>query len=153
MFETNSGSSILPLQVAYDSTVSSITQVTTREGYIFGGWYFDKELKFEFTETKINKHLTLYARWYRDEVLSNLIVMVLMRIDDIRLDVNTRIAELPTPVKEGYNFLGWYKEGNDQVLYKTNFTADKNYTLYAKWERITHTVNFETFDGEPNPRC
>ena len=37
---------------------------------------------------------------------------------------------LPTPEKEGFNFLGWF-EGETEV---TSISENKNYTLKAKWE-------------------
>ena len=37
------------------------------------------------------------------------------------------------PIKEGYEFLGWYLDGN---LYNFNVKVVKNITLVAKWEKI-----------------
>ena len=39
---------------------------------------------------------------------------------------------LPEPVKDGFNFLGWY-EGETKV---TEINANKNYELVAKWEEV-----------------
>ena len=53
---------------------------------------------------------------------------------------------LPTPVKEGYNFLGWY-EGETKV---EALTEAKNYELKAKWEKVETEPDPEP-DPEPNP--
>ena len=38
-----------------------------KEGYYFGGWYTEKNLKnlFDFNNTPITKNITLYARWIK----------------------------------------------------------------------------------------
>ncbi len=43
---------------------------------------------------------------------------------------------LPTPIREGYKFLGWYTEaeGGQRIKSTTKFTADVDQTLYAHWE-------------------
>lgn len=50
---------------------------------------------------------------------------------------------LPTPVREGYTFAGWYKDAK----FKTKVTAITNkmsgdITLYAKWTGLKYTVTF-----------
>ena len=41
----------------------------TREGYTFGGWYFDANCQypFDFEETIVDGSTTLYARWEKTE--------------------------------------------------------------------------------------
>ena len=55
------------------------------------------------------------------------------------------IVTLPTPMKEGYTFLGWY-EDNTLV---TNI-ENKNYDLVAKWEKVivTYTITLDANGGE-----
>ena len=49
---------------------------------------------------------------------------------------------LPTPTKEGYNFLGWY-EGTTLV----ETVSSKNYVLVAKWEKQTETYTI-SYDAQ-----
>ena len=51
-------------------------------------------------------------------------------------------ADLPTPYRENYKFLGWYteEEGGDIV---TDYSLDEDITLYAHWEEAT-TVTVTT---------
>lgn len=53
---------------------------------------------------------------------------------------------MPTaPIKDGYNFLGWYDILNKK--YESNFIPVNNIVLYAMFEKInTYTVNFNV-DG------
>lgn len=62
-FETNGGSSILPVTVINGQPVAKPVD-PTKDGYTFAGWYSDEdfETKFIFT-TPITSDITLYARW------------------------------------------------------------------------------------------
>jgi len=52
--------------------------------------------------------------------------------------------ELPTPTKEGFNFLGWYDEKDELVTEIKN----KNYNLKAKWEDLASIINVTYNLGE-----
>lgn len=41
---------------------AAITEVAIREGYLFEGWYTDKDFKNQFDGTMPDKDLTLYAK-------------------------------------------------------------------------------------------
>ncbi len=45
-------------------------------------------------------------------------------------------ANLPTPVKEGYKFEGWYTDSACTKPYDATDKVTKNITLYAKWSEI-----------------
>lgn len=51
------------------------------------------------------------------------------------------LGELPTPVKEGHNFVGWFTEDEQEVTAETILTGDM--TLHPKWEQITYQVSFD----------
>lgn len=46
--------------------------------------------------------------------------------------------DLPVPVKEGYDFAGWYKDEALTERVWTGSTVVKDITLYAKWTEHTH---------------
>ena len=57
---------------------------------------------------------------------------------------------LPTGVREGYLFSGWYTQpsgGGTQVTAETTFDKTYNQTLYAKWQGVTVTVSFDSAGG------
>lgn len=62
-FDSNGGSSVAKQTVASGKTVSEPAD-PTREGYVFDGWYIDKELTdaYDFGD-KVTKSFTLYAKW------------------------------------------------------------------------------------------
>ncbi len=55
---------------------------------------------------------------------------------------------LPTPVREGYTFLGWFEDVNKTILVTNDSIVDPEVlTLYAKWQIIEYTVRFLDYDG------
>ena len=67
----------------------------------------------------------------------------------ITVTYNQPYGTLPTPVKTGYSFAGWYKEDNfiNEVTASTLVATAGNHTLYAKWEPITYTIRFNSNGG------
>ena len=58
-------------------------------------------------------------------------------------------AELPSPERVGYNFIGWFtnKDGTGEKV-ESPYTPTDNVTLYAKWEEKTkYTITFMMNDG------
>ena len=61
------------------------------------------------------------------------------------IETGNLIVEPKEPVRVGYNFLGWYENGG-----KWDFATDtviSDLTLRAEWERIIHTVKFDSNGG------
>ena len=46
------------------------------------------------------------------------------------------LVELPTPVREGYEFVGWYKDSDFEELFDIKDIIESDLKLYAKWEFI-----------------
>lgn len=53
-------------------------------------------------------------------------------IDDIKVVENNKVNNLPTPIREGYTFVGWYYHGN---VFDTSTNINQNYVLTAKWSK------------------
>jgi len=52
-------------------------------------------------------------------------------------------VDLPTPIKEGYSFKGWFTDLSLKDEFKSTNKVESNLTLYAKWEKITEpTVTY-----------
>ncbi len=58
-------------------------------------------------------------------------------------------GELPTPTRTGYTFIGWYTEasGGTRVDAETVVSSLTNQTLYAHWEALAYTVNWNNGTG------
>lgn len=54
------------------------------------------------------------------------------------------VVKLPTPTREGYTFLGWYKEDETYVgKGGDSYTLSGTDTLYAKWKEHEYTLVFD----------
>lgn len=68
-FNTNNGSFIEGQIVQANNKVSKPNN-PTREGYVFEGWYADKDLKkiFDFNTETITSHTIIYAKWHKHDL-------------------------------------------------------------------------------------
>ena len=67
----------------------------------------------------------------------------------------TRYGELPTPVRTGYQFNGWYTEktGGERVTSETVVRTDLDHTLYAHWSASRNSPTpTRTPTNTPTPR-
>ncbi len=64
-YETNGGSPISKETYARNANVK-LTKVPKKDGYVFEGWYQDKELTESVSEVKMTKNITVYAAWVED---------------------------------------------------------------------------------------
>ena len=53
--------------------------------------------------------------------------------------------ELPTPVRPGYKFTGWYPHSNLSVEYPYDYFPPRSLSLYAGWESEGVICNFENY--------
>lgn len=111
-----------------------------REGYVFKGWYADKDCttKFKF-DTIIMADTTVYAKWEKTPAVFK--VTFNDGFDNKKtvevVDGDT-VAKPADPTHDGYAFEGWYTteafaEGSE-FDFATEITTDL--TLWAKWKKV-----------------
>jgi uncharacterized repeat protein (TIGR02543 family) len=135
-----------------------------RDGYVFDGWYSLRsstpyETKFgnggdSYTiPVNANNSITMYAHWSVACTIT-FISEGGSEVEPIIAGQNSAIT-LPTPIREGYGFAGWYSEAQGGTRYGVPYSGDNyNYTvsrttsitMYAQW-LILRTVTFDTTDG------
>ena len=122
-----------------------------KEGYTFDGWYTEKT-----GGTKINtkyvtpvEDVTLYAHWIANEYTITFNPRSGATLDTTSKNVtyNQPYGELPTPIKEGYTFIGWFDSNNNKIESDTIVKITKNSTLTAKYEVKKYTVTYKNDDG------
>lgn len=65
-FDTQGGSEVAPIIIGSGNAIT-LPENPTKEGYIFDGWYIEKELLNKFVEIQtISDNITLYAKWACD---------------------------------------------------------------------------------------
>ena len=82
-------------------------------------------------------------------------------ISNKKVFINTPYGTLPTPVRNGYIFDGWYtsSNGGTKITSSTNVTLAANQTLYAHWvkdkedeeETAKLTITFDPMGGKVSP--
>lgn len=53
-----------------------------------------------------------------------------------------QMGALPTPVRTGYSFTGWYTASSGGYLVSQNTVVNSDITLYARWALKTYTLSF-----------
>ena len=121
-------------------TVEEELPVILKEGYIFQGWFNEQDVKVE----KVESSCKLTAKW---EIIKLHIEYDL--VDGAWAEGQEGVTEfnwgtkvvLPTPVKEGYTFLGWI----ENFEYVTEI-ENRDYVLIAKWKDNSQTGYEVIFD-------
>lgn len=127
-------------EVAYGDTASK-PQDPTRDGYLFKWWYEngkDEDLEFDFTGTPLYDDLNLNSKW----VKAYKITYKVSEHDDVikLVEENTKTNPPTNPVKEGYEFLGWYTE--DDTLFDFDSVINSDIVLTAKFKLLQVKVTF-----------
>jgi uncharacterized repeat protein (TIGR02543 family) len=66
-FDPMNGEDLIPVVIDEAGYIQP-PQTPTYDGYVFGGWYLDKEYKDRFSFThKATDGMTLYAKWYTED--------------------------------------------------------------------------------------
>ncbi|MCB6992711.1 InlB B-repeat-containing protein [bacterium 210820-DFI.6.37] len=136
-YNANGGTLPSGARATYNITTATFTLPTpTRTGYTFEGWqYGTKRIKKVTKGTTGN--LSLKAVWS-----PNTYTITYQYGDDVVMPASygkyfavTTPAVLPTPTREGYEFIGWYDEDGDKytgiVTYST--VGARDLTLTARW--------------------
>ena len=120
----------------------------TKAGYNFLGWY-ENGTKVTVLDTADAENKTYTAKWEATEYTITYV------LDGGALDGNQKTSYtvedadyvLPTPTKDGHNFLGWYEDGTKVTVLDTADAEDKTY--YAKWYAEVATLDFASeIDGD-----
>ena len=121
-------------------TVEDELFTLVREGYIFQGWFNEQGEKVE----SVKASQKLVAKWeiikFEIEYELNEGSWVEGQEGVTQFDWGT-VVTLPTPVREGYEFLGWI----ENFEYVTEI-ENKDYVLVAKWKDATQTGYEVIFD-------
>ncbi|MBR5127046.1 MAG: InlB B-repeat-containing protein, partial [Roseburia sp.] len=127
-----------------------------RVGHIFEGWYTSNEImddttKWDFKNNVVESNITLYAKWKPNTyTLSfDLNCEEAETVESKKVTYNTSYGILPTVIREGYIFTGWYteKEAGTLVTAETVVSRAENHTLYAHYEAESYSVTFNAGEG------
>lgn len=143
------GSEIFKEIQKYGSYTQKPNFVPEKEESTFLGWFErNTSTAYQFGE-RIDRNITLEARWdtntytiYFDENGGD-------EIFDITEEFGKAVMS-PVPTREGYTFDGWYEEGSD-VEYNIYRIENRDVNLIAKWLVNDYTITFDSDGGSYVP--
>lgn len=128
----------------------------TRTGYTFKGWYTTAECTTAYTFPIMEEDDTVYALWEANKHSVTFMTLggsAVTGYDEI--EYGATITAPTPPTRDGYDFGGWYKENTFATAWKfagetdPDTMPDADLILYAKWNKNTFTVSFDTNGGTP----
>ncbi len=124
-----------------------------KTGYTFEYWYEDgdENTQFDFNEA-LTKDVKLKAKW---KINTYTVTFEESEISSQTIEYNNKATKpQPDPVKEGYDFVGWYKCTNDDCSETEEEEFDFESTpivgdikIKAVWETKRITVTFKNYDN------
>lgn len=123
----------------YSLVAGAALPIPTKTGYTFAGWYENPEFSgnpVTDIPTDSTGNLSFYAKWTANTYTVTFDANGGSVSQTSAVTVAGKLTSLPTPIYDGYNFLGWFtqKDGGDEVTTNTVFTKDA--TIYAHWQNI-----------------
>ena len=117
---------------AEDGEVLTLKSAPVREGYVFKGWKVGEQLYDAGATYTITADVVFVAVWN----VTVTVTYVSEHTDHEKVTIEKgSTLDLPTtPTVEGYDFDGWFNEGDEKV--DSPYTVDANITLTAKWTKL-----------------
>ena len=119
----------------------------TREGFTFGGWWYELTFQKEFVESTMPaENLMLYAKWLAEARTLTLDLNYDNKIATKVFNVAETVVISEIYERVGFTFSGWYNE--PECLTAFNYIMpSEDTTIYAKWDINMYTITFETNGG------
>ena len=144
-FESNGGTPVESIETRGNETLK-IPSNPTREGYIFGGWYWDNGIwERPFTansilETQLSSDMTVYARWHptTNVVLFDVEESYLISGELEQVVNYNEGAIAPIVEKEGYSLTGWSEQFN---------AVKEDLIIFPEWSINSYTIMFDSDGG------
>ena len=147
------------MTVTYDESLDPMP-IPRYKGYFFAGWFDQKwggrqySDKYGHSTTPYDKteDCTLYAMWIEAPLCTVTFdpnggtLTGAATCEEKQNESIQRPDE--EPVREGYNFLGWYKDAACTQRWDFNDPIPGNMTLYAGWQILSYTIRVKPANGE-----
>ncbi len=149
--DTNGGPVVSPIKYTVEDTFT--LPYILRPGYEFAGWTLDGSGMLPFTPLIIYPGTTgdlhYKAEWRLAEYTITMDLDGGSGQEKVVYTMTDEDFELPTPTRNGYEFVGWTGEGittpQTSVIIPKGSTGNKAYT--ANWQVIEYTITLDTNGG------
>ncbi|MFA9465075.1 MAG: InlB B-repeat-containing protein [Velocimicrobium sp.] len=146
-FDSNGGTSVENITQDCGTAVSEPT-APTKEGYRFAGWYSDSKLSTAYSfGTMPIEDITVYASWTINQYTITFNTNEGSMVNSITQAYKSEVSAPENPTREGYSFIGWYKDSTLSTAYTFGTMPAEDSTVYAKWTANSYTITFDSNGG------
>ncbi len=148
-FETNGGTPISSVTYKSGTIVDLSDYTTTKEGFVFEGWYLEADFQTKVGTVKLYDDMTVYANWVpegvtppvKHRIIINANGGIISTTEIFVEDGKTILDKLPAVEKNNLKFGGWYKDSEfkDELLATDTATAPME--VFAKWVAVITFMN------------
>lgn len=151
-YELDGGTLPSNAPTSYNSGETMTLPTPTKEGYEFLGWQ-ESQSSDVISEISSGSYgdKTLIAQWQVMEFKISYNVQGGRLPSGYPRKYNSLegLAQLPTPTKEGYKFLGWTDEDTQEIIDAISVGSTGNKKLIANWEEIPkYNISYDLNGGE-----
>ena len=142
-FHSLGGGQISDISIPYGEALNEKFPTPNKENDTFLGWV-NSFGEIIYPGTIIEEDIELYA-WYENQKLILFHSLIDNKVEAYTVNNGETIKNIPTPIREGHTFNGWYTiEGYGPLT--SEIPIVENYVLYAVWDEEA-TVIFDTAGG------
>lgn len=122
-----------------------------REGYDFAGWYDSAEYAGQAYAVggtwTTAQDMCVYAKWTPKQYQIYFTGDGSEGLADKTVTYDSPIGTLPTPVRKGYTFLGWYDTNGEQYAETDDWKKLSNISVSSKWRINEYTIRYDGNGG------
>ena len=153
-FDADGGVSVE--DVTFKKGTSVKLPTTTKEGYIFAGWFNGSEEVTAADTANLKKNIVLTAKWEEKTPDKKYIKITYdskggskVKADEFEcVNDSYTIESFPkNPTKDGYTFRAWEDKHGKVILTGAKLTCE-NITLYAAWDKKETKVSYKCTEGD-----
>lgn len=145
-FVVNGGNEMESATYLYQETISAPID-PIKDGYIFDGWYTDESLTTQYIFGQMGlQDITVYAKWSAFSYKIQFENTGDSDIDDILAEAGSTIVAPDDPIRDGYEFSGWYIDALSLEPFVFSTMPNEDLTLYADWG--TNGLNFTLINDD-----
>lgn len=135
IFKGFNGETLASLSVEAGEEIPTIAipNAPAVEGYNFVGW--DKDFSSITSDLEINAV-------YEAAITEWTVSFENVELEDIIVANGEKLEKITDPVKEGFDFVGWFTDEACQEQYDFEAVVSSNLTLYAKFTEKVYTITY-----------
>ena len=153
-YHLNGGINNIANVPTYDGSADIVLHAPTKEGYTFAGWFDNPAFEGDAI-TLIPQGSTRNREFYAKWNIKNYTISYDVRGGENGDNPATyTIADtiiFNAATRQGYEFMGWRNQANDEKVDRINPGAVGDLVLYAEWKPVEYNIIYNLDGGVNNP--